>query len=83
MNEKSNMNTRIQELLKMLDSVDDLNREIIEKGSVKVEILTRNEWKKLIGDTGAAVKINVLVCLMSEDEDYTPTISEIRFKVIK
>ena len=37
MNEKSNMNTRIQELLKMLDSVDDLNREIIEKGSVKVE----------------------------------------------
>ena len=49
----------------------------------QVEILTRNEWKKLIGDTGAAVKINVLVCLMSEDEDYTPTISEIRFKVIK
>ena len=37
MNEKSNMNTRIQELLEMLDSVDDLNREIIEKGSVKVE----------------------------------------------
>ena len=37
MDEKSNMNTRIQELLKMLDSVDDLNREIIEKGSVKVE----------------------------------------------
>ena len=37
MDEKSNMNTRIQELLKMLDEVDDFNREIIEKGSVKVE----------------------------------------------
>ena len=36
MDEKSNMNTRIQELLKMLDEVDDFNREIIEKGSVKV-----------------------------------------------
>ena len=33
----NDMNIRIQELLKMLDSVDDLNREIIEKGSVKVE----------------------------------------------
>ena len=31
------INERIEELLKMLDSVDDLNREIIEKGSVKVE----------------------------------------------
>lgn len=31
------MNDRIGELLKMLDRVDDLNREIIEKGSVKVE----------------------------------------------
>ena len=37
MDEKSNMNTRIQELLKMLDEVDDFNREIIEKGSVKVK----------------------------------------------
>ena len=37
MDEKSNMNNRIQELLKMLDEVDDFNREIIEKGSVKVE----------------------------------------------
>lgn len=33
----NDINIRIQELLKMLDSVDDLNREIIEKGSVKVE----------------------------------------------
>ena len=31
------MNDRIGELLKMLDEVDDFNREIIEKGSVKVE----------------------------------------------
>ena len=33
----NDMNIRIQELLKMLDEVDDFNREIIEKGSVKVE----------------------------------------------
>lgn len=31
------MNDRIEELLKMLGDVDDFNREIIEKGSVKVE----------------------------------------------
>ena len=31
------MNERIEELLKMLGDVDDFNREIIEKGSVKVE----------------------------------------------
>lgn len=31
------MNDRIEELLTMLSRVDDLNREIIEKGSVKVE----------------------------------------------
>ena len=67
--------------------IDTVKNYIISNGDGmtkgQVEILTRNEWKKLIGDTGAAVKINVLVCLMSEDEDYTPTISEIRFKVIK
>ena len=67
--------------------IDTARNYIISNGDGmtkgQVEILTRNEWKKLIGDTGAAVKINVLVCLMSEDEDYTPTISEIRFKVIK
>ena len=31
------MNERIEELLKMLGDVDDFNREIIEKGSVKME----------------------------------------------
>ena len=31
------MNERIEELLKMLGDVDDFNREIIEKCSVKVE----------------------------------------------
>ena len=46
MNEKSNMNARIQELLEMLDSVDDLNREIIEKGSVKVEKKEREVKKE-------------------------------------
>ena len=46
MNEKSNMNARIQELLEMLDRVDDLNREIIEKGSVKVEKKEREVKKE-------------------------------------
>ena len=41
-----NINERIQELLKMLDSVDDLNREIIEKGSVKVEKKEREVKKE-------------------------------------
>ena len=69
------------------DIIDTARNYIISNGDGmtkgQVEILTRNEWRKLIGGTGAAVKINVLVCLMSEDEDYTPTISEIRFRVIK
>ena len=38
------MNERIEELLKMLGDVDDFNREIIEKGSVKVE--KEGEMKK-------------------------------------
>ena len=38
------MNERIEELLKMLGDVDDFNREIIEKGSVKVG--TGEEIKK-------------------------------------
>ena len=44
------MNDRIGELLKMLDDIDDFNREIIEKGSVKVkkegEIKKDSEPKK-------------------------------------
>ena len=45
MSKDTGINERIQELLEMLDSVDDLNREIIEKGSVKVEKKER-EFKK-------------------------------------
>ena len=43
------MNERIEELLKMLGDVDDFNREIIEKGSVKVEKdgETKKEDKKI------------------------------------
>ena len=43
------MNDRIEELLKMLGDVDDFNREIIEKGSVKVEKdgETKKEDKKV------------------------------------
>ena len=43
------MNDRIEELLKMLGDVDDFNREIIEKGSVKVEKdgETKKEDKKI------------------------------------
>ena len=32
MSKNTDMNIRIQELLKMLGDVDDFNREIIEKG---------------------------------------------------
>ena len=47
-----------------------------------VEGLTRVEWQGLIGNTGAATTINALVNLMSTDENYTPTVSEIRFRVV-
>lgn len=47
-----------------------------------VEGLTRVEWQGLIGTTGAATTINALVNLMSVDENYTPTVSEIRFRVV-
>ena len=46
MSKDTGMNERIQELLEMLDSVDDLNREIIEKGSVKVEKKEREVKKE-------------------------------------
>ena len=56
------------------------NNEGMTRGTV--EGLTRLEWQKLIGNTGAATTINALVNLMSTDENYTPTVSEIRFRVV-
>ena len=56
------------------------NNEGMTRGTV--EGLTRLEWQGLIGNTGAATTINALVCLMSTDENYTPTVSEIRFRVV-
>ena len=70
-------------MFQRLEDVEKRYEELHTLISDPEMIAKQNEWKKLICDTGAAVKINVLVCLMSEDEDYTPTISEIRFKVIK